>query len=238
MKNDVYTKRSEEIAELFSIWKNSRLDAMEKDKPFITDGIVCAEKWFSQQIRPLFLLKEAYGGTEDWDLATDSLLAESLPLGTAWRRLTQWTWAILNTTEQDIAQYEPSLFPTKRGNDMLKSVAVMNIKKYNGKKSSDMDEIREYARHDAEFLYKQLELTDPTVIICGYTISALNEIMAAVGKPVVKDYSAPDDHFGYSLTLNGRKVTVIDYYHPTNAFPDLPNYYGLAHCWQKALQRG
>lgn len=33
---------------------------------FICDGVVCPEKWFSQSIRPLYLLKEAYGeGSRD-----------------------------------------------------------------------------------------------------------------------------------------------------------------------------
>ena len=34
---------------------------------FISDGIADPDKWFEQEIRPLFILKEAYGGEEDWD---------------------------------------------------------------------------------------------------------------------------------------------------------------------------
>ena len=43
-----------------------------RDNVFIQDGVVCPEQWFSQKVRPLFLLKEAYGGKDDWDL-TDYL---------------------------------------------------------------------------------------------------------------------------------------------------------------------
>lgn len=34
---------------------------------FIRDGIICPQQWFSEsrKVRPLFLLKEAYGGNED-----------------------------------------------------------------------------------------------------------------------------------------------------------------------------
>ncbi|MGI6593465.1 MAG: hypothetical protein ACOX24_00030 [Christensenellales bacterium] len=43
------------------------------DSVFISDGIVNKEKWKTQKVRPLFLLKEAYGGDSDWDLIDDYL---------------------------------------------------------------------------------------------------------------------------------------------------------------------
>ena len=56
---------TDEIKQLFHEWK-AAVDT--KGTPFITDGVMDPEKWFAQAERPLFLMKEAYGGEEDWDL--------------------------------------------------------------------------------------------------------------------------------------------------------------------------
>ena len=145
---------------------------------FIRDGVVCPELWFAQRTRPLFLLKEAYNGDGDWDLASDHLLTSN-SASRMWRRVSHWTYALLNTTAEELVPYDPGLDVSKFGNEYLRRIAVVNVKKSGGKNNSNMDEIRSYAWFDAERLWKQLSLCDPTVIVCGYTGSAL-DIIAAV----------------------------------------------------------
>ena len=54
---------------------------------------------------------------------------------------------------------------------------MVNVKKSAGEKVSDYKEIQRYAEYDRRELRREIELIDPTVIVCGYTISALNIIM-------------------------------------------------------------
>ena len=61
---------------LFEQWKHKACFGTvdHKNDVFVRDGVVCPQKWFSADIRPLFLLKEAYGGESDWDLISDHLM--------------------------------------------------------------------------------------------------------------------------------------------------------------------
>ena len=154
---------------------------------FIRDGVVCPELWFAQRTRPLFLLKEAYNGDGDWDLAGDHLLTSD-SASRMWRRVSRWTYALLNTTAEELAPYDPGLDVSKYGNEYLRRIAVVNVKKSGDKNSSNMDEIRSYAWFDAQRLWKQLSLCDPTVIVCGYTGSALARQMLDEWNRYVDDF--------------------------------------------------
>ena len=99
---------------------------------FIRDGVVCPELWFAQRTRPLFLLKEAYNGDGDWDLASDHLLTSN-SASRMWRRVSHWTYALLNTTAEELVPYDPGLDVSKYGNDYLRRIAVVNVKKSGGK---------------------------------------------------------------------------------------------------------
>lgn len=228
---------------LFDAWKTEKgaVDYRKKrqiqtlyinhaNSVFIRDGVVCPEQWFSQSVRPLFLLKEAYGGDTDWDLIADHLLPTH-PISKMWNRISLWTRGLLVTTKDNIAPFvEDDPIAESYGNEYLKKIAVMNIKKSGGDKSSDMNIIRAYADFDKDRLKTQLELCDPTVIVCGYTASTLDIIL---GKPVRKD---KNQNLAYHITLNGHDVLVLDYWHPANQYPDIMNYYGLMSIYQQALK--
>ena len=229
---------------LFQEWKErtGKIECTIKKKPvsleidhlnsiFVTDGIVCPEKWFSQSVRPLFLLKEAYNGESDWDLIEDTLTNENRHIRKIWKRVSEWTRGLLETTGENIAaytSYEQDI--SKYNNEYLKSIAVVNIKKSRGKEISDMDEIRAYAEFDKKLLKAQLALCDPTVIICGYTASCIDSIFD------IEMRSECNDNLYYFITLNGKQVVVIDYWHPSNQYPDIMNYYGLMNSYHLALK--
>lgn len=196
---------------------------------FIRDGVVCPEKWFHQSVRPLYLLKEAYGVGE-WDLITDHLCQSySIGKNQMWRRVSEWTYGLLTSSEDKIAPYH-SWYPIEHyNNTYLQQCAVVNVKKSGGKSASDMDEIRAYAVFDKEYLYHQLEICDPTVIICGYTSSVLDIL---TGIPMRKE---KNENLFYHIALNGHTVLVLDYWHPANQYPDIMNYYGLMGIYQQAL---
>ena len=120
------------------------------------------------------------------------------------------------------------------GNPYLRQAAVVNVKKSGGEKVSDYKEIQRYAEYDRRELRREIELIDPTVIVCGYTISALNIIM----ETPVKEYANAEQqnsNLFYTVQINGHAAIVLDYWHPSNQFPDLLNYYGLMGSYQQAL---
>ena len=223
------------IKELFDKWKCKPIqnEIDHQNNVFICDGIVCPEQWFSQDIRPLFLLKEAYGGNKDWNLITEHLLTSGRMGRGTWHRVTVWTMGLLSTSQSKIEPYFVDEAMKYYGNQFLQQIAVVNVKKSGGTNNSDMTLINQYAAADKEELRKEIELIDPTVIVCGYTISSLNIIMGSS----VKNYDHVEPNLYYHMTLNGHDVIVLDYWHPSNHFPDIMNYYGLMGIYQQALLR-
>ena len=216
------------IKQLFHEWK-AAVDT--KGTPFITDGVMDPEKWFAQAERPLFLMKEAYGGEEDWDLVSFVMQASTKePLPPIWRRISLWAYGMLTEEYKLSGEYRPDAKEfTERGNQYLHGIAAINIKKYCGKKASDYAEIKDYAGKDAKYLCKQISLCDPTVIVCGYTAGALEEKLFGFGKA-----NNPNPEYYYHFELNGHEVLVIDYYHPANHFPVIMNYYTLMSIYDHA----
>lgn len=239
MLNEKITTYCAESEKLFADWKDiqgivspnsdNQTSINHKDNIFIRDGVVCPELWFAQDFRPLFLLKEAYGGEDDWDLAKNHLLLNK-PIDKIWERVSGWIKGMLSTTKTSLPEFIKDDTETSRyNNEYLKKTAVINIKKSGGKSSSDYDEIGSYALFDKDRLKKQLELCDPTIIVCGYTSSYLETILD-------KEFRSPyNDNLFYHITLNGHDVIVIDFWHPANHYPDIMNHYGFLGVYQKAL---
>ncbi|MDO4562667.1 MAG: hypothetical protein Q4C12_02405 [Clostridia bacterium] len=224
------------IQSLFNEWKakpeKNGID--HQNSIFVRDGIVCPEQWYSQETRPMFLLKEAYGGNGDWDLIADHLLTSGKMGRGTWRRVTEWTRGLLSTSSSYIEPYADDS-ANCYGNQCLKKIAVVNVRKSGGTPSSNMECINNYARTDASELKCEIELIDPTVIVCGYTISSLNIIMGHD----IKNYGKTNSNLYYHMTLNKHDVIVLDYWHPSNHYPDIMNYYGLIGIYQQALlQKG
>lgn len=221
------------IEALFQGWKMKiPFNGIDHNKHvFIWDGVVCPEKWFSQKVRPMFLLKEAYHGTGDWDLIQDHLLTDGkIGKHITWKRVSQWTHGLLHTSNTYLCPFVDEGTMHYFGNEQLHQIAVVNVKKSNGAKGSKKNNILRYAEYDRAELRREIELIDPTVIVCGYTISSLHVIMGCD----MKDSQNPNLY--YFIRLNGHDVIVLDYYHPSNHYPDIMNYYGLMGIYQQALR--
>lgn len=221
-----------ESAKLLERWKKKQAKGRIDHRAgvFISDGVACPEQWFSQDVRPLFLLKEAYGGDCDWDLR-DHFMRDKVMVGNiTWRRITQWTRGIMGTTADEMPPFEKEEGPVRFGNEQLRKIAVMNVKKSGGRPRSDHDDLAAYAAYDSAEIAEQVRLIDPTVIVCGYTCDYL---------AMALDLGLKEERNGnlfYFLDLNGHEVVVLDYWHPSNQYPDLMNYYGLMGAYQQALR--
>lgn len=216
------------LEELFKDWQEKN---RHQGKLFNRDGIIDENEWnnLPQNKRILFLLKEAYHKNEDDELLQNQYydLANDLKKNGPWKmwyKVVDWIYAILNTTETKLADYE-ACSKVSSNNEILRKAAVVNIKKSGGKSHSNYEELRNYVAADREELLEEIKLINPGVIICGYTSSLFKEI---VGKENITEESKNWYYF-WGDTL------VIDYYHPANQYPALVNFYAVASIYQKAL---
>ena len=224
------------LNELFEVWKDKQPNGIinHAEDYFIADGIVDSSIWNDiEHKRILFILKEAYG--TDWGEATlATWIKNSHPKHRMWKRVARLVYGIQNTTETYMSKYRPQL-SDKDHADALDQIAVVNLKKSNGKSTSNYDEIAEYARYDKEEIKKELELIDADVIVCGSTFKTLYEIVYE--KQPLPD-SEKNDNWFYYMDLDGKRRLYIDFYHPANQWPDLMNYYSLVSIYQQALISG
>ena len=228
------SKYNEKLEKLFTDWQNKEPNGtIDHSDRFIKDGVVCPEKWFSQEVRPLFLFKEAYttkGDKEMKDLIKDHLIRTDKPIDKMWERVSDWTRGLMFLSETgEILPFASQEKIKFYGNEYIQKIAVINVKKSSGKSESNDENLKKYAKNDSKEIFEQLELCDPTLIICGYTGQYLIEALRLNGVNVeTKNRSDfQREHFIYTFELNTHNVTLINFWHPANQFPDMLNYYGL-----------
>jgi hypothetical protein len=214
---------------LFEEWQQS--GEHKGVKPFNKDGVIDPNIWYSQDLRVLFLLKEAYHKEEyeTYDLAEK--LCENGPWDSMWRRVAEWGYGLRNTTAERIADYNGIYgASTKSLKEELRRIAIVNVKKSNGKSESSWKDIQNYADADKDFLNRQIDLIDPTVIVCGYTFAHLNDFYceASINKKDKNQYN-PDGFYKY------KNIMILDYYHPSDISPAFMTFYALCAIWQNAL---
>jgi hypothetical protein len=200
--------------------------------PFNKDGIVNPEQWFKQDRRVLFLLKEAYHKKhyDTYDLAQE--LHDYEPWDVMWPRVAEWNYGIRNTTKDMIADYA-EIYNDKdkqKRKQEIQRIAVMNIKKSGGQKSPSEKDLQRYADADTDLLIEQINLINPTVIVCCYTFGHFNSFYCenAINK---KGNYNPNCSYTY------KGITILDYYHPAaEGLPAFMTYYALCAIWQKAIQ--
>ena len=250
MRKDEYKKK---ISALFDAWKQKAPSSdgyiNHPARVFISDGIVAddPDEWYRQDCRPLFLLKEAYGGDQDWDLTWYvRSVADGKNKNRTWRNVAMWTYGLLNTHADHalpgLPEYhrETDALPPNAANatfngQLLKKIAVVNIKKSDGEMSSSDDDLLRYAEHDAKELWQEIELINPTVIVSANTKSVQDMIAEKNGLPKIQrnlqDWTS-------HLKINGHDTILIEYWHPANHFPNMMNFYTLTAVYQHALQMG
>lgn len=187
-------------------------------RAFFWDGVICPDEWFGDN-RPLFLLKEAY---EEENTKAFHDLRKWMD-GTIWtgdmdkrqfivfKKILQWTSILIGET--DASETLEMLKDRYKWNDSLfKRIAFINIKKYNGEsRTSALDIWRHVKVHGAQ-LRKQIELADPTVIVCGGTMRWLLAILEI--NPGIKRGKNKNPYYVYESKINDHPLYIIDYWHP------------------------
>ena len=194
---------------------------------FISDGIADPDGWFSQEIRPLFILKEAYGGEDDWDEIEWFITGghkQGKIKNKTWKCIADWSayiltnkaWRICGEGYQSV-EYKgtPNDLPKATWeNPYLKHIALINIKKYGGQSRSSDSDLKKHAETHFEEIYRQIELIKPTVVFCGHTGWLLDILwQKKFGKPIRVERSSTWVYAVPNLTPEAR---MLDYWHPSS----------------------
>ncbi len=138
-------------SDLFAEWQG----ACPHEK-FIRDGVVDMSTFESQLCRFVFVLKETNLFGDDYDASLVEFVKDGAPGngGHTWNSVCKW----LTGANKVFTQAERKV--------ILKSVAVVNLKKEDGKSKTDMKVLRDRVERDKEFLKRQLGIYikhDPVV---------------------------------------------------------------------------
>ncbi len=181
---------------LFEEWKDKRPN-------LVRDGLVCKDDYLSNSIKVLYILKEANGGNT-WDLR------KFLRNGGHWRtwnNIVRWQFGFEN--DNSIQRFnEVNNVSNEIRKKYLRKIAVINLKKVSGGKSSIPSQILKYSKEDKEYLKKQIKLYKPNIIICCGTGKIVNDIQIVEG---IKEWKKTSNGIWYSTN---EKLIIIGYYHP------------------------
>ena len=169
------------LEKLFDEWARKHAEKVSTAEPylmpeqetpyggFIRDGIINLENWKKQKVRICFILNEA-GGYNDLekfpngaDLAAD--WNERGSFSTFMFKLAVWTKAIQDSFVAPITYNKQEVMKIR--DELIRSIAIVNIKKTDGQKRSNFEILQRFASEDAEELKRELELVNPNIIICG-----------------------------------------------------------------------
>lgn len=201
MVKDMYISKHEALMKKWKAKHNA------EENGFAEDGIVSPEVWFAlpaEEERIMLLLKEAYAVENPklvWSEARWLAHEECMKgctkdcktctiTGGTFNSAAEWVYGIMGACNGERKEYDNWLGVRNRKmkeyravrDALLSRMAVVNIKKSNGAKSSDMKDIMSYAEWDKAFLKEQIELINPTVIVCGGTYEMLRHIYPELGE--------------------------------------------------------
>jgi hypothetical protein len=200
---------SEAEEALFARWRLSRPD-------LVADGVVDGAKYLSSQPRVVFLLKEVNdtSGTGRWDLRD---YVRGSAKGRTWDNVARWTYAIRSRGADTPWSRAQAIAGSERA-DLLRSIAVVNLKKSPGRYVAVAPAVYQAAVQDRELLREQLALYQPAVTIwCGTDGSSLFDESC--------EWHQTRRGVQYCRTTTGR--ITIRYSHPSARVADWLLFYGL-----------
>ena len=144
-------------ASLMTEWRTCWQEKHAEYPYFNEDGIVDYERWITlpDGKRILVVLKETNG--------LQGSLVEFLRHngnGKTWNNVVRWAKMALDGVYLE-------KIPQNEFQDIIRSIAVMNLKKYAGGTRANAKEIERVAHQDAYLLRQQIELYEPDILLTG-----------------------------------------------------------------------
>jgi hypothetical protein len=209
-------------SKLMTEWRNKY-----SDKIFIEDGIIDFPTWEKQENKILILLKEAY----QIDGKSEFKLTKNLFDNGRYHNIWHTVARMIKAVELTKAHYLPCLEEVENyDNDILRKIAVINIKKADGRNGSEYEELMAVAENDKDLLKSQIEIINPTIIICGGTKHFLDDNFW--NDLEFEKIPQTDD-----LVHKSPNKTLFAVWHPSYQVPSLMKHYLFAGIYQKYLQQ-
>ena len=196
-----------EEEKLFEEWEK----AQPCEKAFVRDGVVDEEVFVRQPCRFVFVLKEAnqFGEAKEYEGSLAKFVKDGAPNngGHTWNPVCKW----LTGTDKVYNQAERR--------DVLKPIAVVNLKKEDGGNRTDMNALRDRVERDKEFLKRQLEIyvkREPVVFVCcgPWLLTMLKNSV----QPLFKNHDSLEvsrnDSILYIKPYTTKKVYFVAFNHP------------------------
>ena len=204
---------------------------------FVRDGIVNPDKWAIQEPKICFIMPEA-GGYADVEK-----YPEGHDLALEWNKkgvftklmfkFAVWVQAVYDSFFDPVSYVKKSI--QDQQNDLIRAIAIVNIKKSDGQKIPDHKTVKNFAREDATELRKEIELINPDVILCCDTF----KLLVGPPPPEEKANKRKRDYVFYKNELvNGSKGAhkwdkklIMEFWHPAQFFYPMTmnnvNYYSI-----------
>ena len=193
-----------------------------KEKAYVADGIFYysdVNSWNDINPKVLFILKQPNSddllGEDYREYDFDTCYSEQV-----WKELIGRMYGIMNTTEQEIPDYNKAMNPkTLKEAFTHYPFAVINIIKDIGAGTTSTRSLKRYAIENIIFLKGQIDILQPDIIVCCGT--GVFDIMNKVITPSIESN-------GNWLKYNKeRNIIFFDTYHPgkPNTFKTLKEAY-------------
>ena len=184
-----------------------------KTKNFIEDGVVDGQSFLQQQCRYVFVLKEAnqMGTTTLTDFLRDGAPGNG---GHTWNPVCRWLTGEASRT-----------FTTAERKEILRDIAVMNLKKEDGGSVTDMHELENVVKRDSGLIRAQMDIYiehEPIFFICCGSV-LLTMISRHVFNNSEIDRNAP---LPLMKPYAGREAYFVGFNHPNARKPGLAAKFG------------
>ncbi|MEW5925386.1 MAG: hypothetical protein AB1746_15505 [Candidatus Zixiibacteriota bacterium] len=221
MSDLVEGPKTAELNKLFEEWKRHYAKLKIDTKMFSSDGIICEEKYDAAKKKILFVLRE----TNDYPEGDLRILYKDGPKLQMAAQLSKWATGILH----DFPDYtKVDMNENNIRTEAMKSIALMNVKKYTGGAIADFNLLHIFARLDKEFIRKEVRIINPQIIVCCNTFI---ELMWAIDLNL--DMTDINSILGRTYNYNGAQI-VIWPHHPSDRGKHIENYEALKELFRKA----
>lgn len=176
----------QKLEKLFDKWAEKHAKKLSTEAPyeipheapygkFVRDGIINPEKWAIQEPKICFVMPEAggYDDTEKFPEGHD-LAAEWNEKGSFTKlmfKMAVWIQAVNDAFFDPVPYVKKSIIDQR--NDLIRSIAIVNLRKSDGQKVPQYKVVSNFAQEDATELRKEIELINPDVIICCNTFKTI-----------------------------------------------------------------
>lgn len=185
---------------------------------FAIDGPINPNVWDELDYRILFLLKETF----DMD-GCDSCIIMGMPEkfndSKTNLNISKLSHFLIKTLskEFDISRSDFYKLDDSTLMEAYSKIAIVEVKKTSGINESDDSVIREHSRLNKEFIAKQIELLNPSIIICGGMVT-WHSLTEDTGLFDREKFSLTDERKAFKC----KEKIIVNSYHPSYTKFNIP----------------